>query len=170
MKTYRLELFLAGLGLAGLGLAGCNNGKPAPVAAAHRALAPPSGPQVCIDFSFPIYFETASDRLSPAALSVVNDAAQKVRGCTLGRIDVVGLADAGGTDRVNMAVSRRRAASVATALAAAGLPRPTFDIDAVGASGALTTNGEPEPLRRRTEVVIRASAPPAPAAPAGRAP
>jgi outer membrane protein OmpA-like peptidoglycan-associated protein len=115
-----------------------------------------------MDFSFPVYFDTASDRLSPAALTVVSDAAQRVRGCTLGRIDVVGLADAAGSDRANLAVSRRRAASVAAALAAAGLPRPTFDIDAIGAAGALAADGSPEPLRRRTEVVIRASPPPPP--------
>lgn len=153
---------MMGLGVA-LGLAACA-GKPKPVAAPARAATPPV-PQVCVDFSFPVYFETSSDRLNAAAISVINDAAQRVRGCTLGRIDVVGLADAGGSDRVNMTVSRRRATSVAAALASAGLPRPTFDIDAAGASGALAADGSPEPLRRRTEVVIRAS-PPAPPAPA----
>lgn len=60
-----------------------------------------------------------------------------------------------------MTVSRRRAQAVADALSRAGLPSPTFDIDAVGSAGAVTPEGQPEPLRRRTEVVIRASAPPA---------
>ncbi|OYX32041.1 MAG: hypothetical protein B7Y99_09110 [Caulobacterales bacterium 32-69-10] len=150
----------AGIGLA-FGLAACAD-KPKPPAAPTRASTPPV-PQVCVDFSFPIYFETSSDRLNPAAVSVIRDAAQRVRGCTLGRIDVVGLADAGGSDRTNLVVSRRRAASVAAALAAAGLPRPTFDIDAAGASGAVAPDGSPVPLRRRTEVVIRASPPPPPA-------
>jgi outer membrane protein OmpA-like peptidoglycan-associated protein len=141
-------------------LAGCQTKPPArPV----RAAATPAVQPVCADFSFPIYFETSADRLSPAALRVIQDAAARVKGCTLGRIDVVGLADAGGSDRVNMAVSRRRAASVAAALAAAGLPRPVFDIAAAGDSGAVTPAGDPEPLRRRTEVVIRASPPPVPA-------
>ena len=148
-------------------LAACAH-KPPPARVAVRPAPPPPVGQVCADFSFPIYFDTAADRLSPAALQVVNDAAARVRGCTLGRIDVVGLADAGGTASVNLAVSRRRAASVASALAAAGLPRPVFDIDAIGASGALTTSGSPEPLRRRTEVVIRASTPPPPAPTSGQ--
>jgi hypothetical protein len=53
---------------------------------------------------------------------------------------------------------------VAAALAAAGLPRPTFSLEAFGQSGALTPDGTPEPLRRRAEVVVRAS-PPIPARP-----
>ncbi len=135
--------------------------------ASRDAASPPAAPvtaaqPVCADFSFPIYFETNSARLPEAALQVLGDAAARVRGCTLGRIDVVGLADADGTASRNLAVSRERAAAVADALARAGLPRPTFDIDAVGSAGALTPDGRPEPLRRRTEVIIRAS-PPAPA-------
>lgn len=154
MKSIRI----AGLALA-LGLAACaDKPKPAPAPAPRASGAAVQA--VCANFSFPVYFDTASDRLSAAALTVVADAAQRVRGCALGRIDVVGLADAGGSDRANLAVSRRRADSVAAALVAAGLPRPTFDIEAAGASGALATDGSPEPLRRRTEVVIRASPPP----------
>lgn len=137
-------------------------------ACASRQAQPPSvaptvfGAPVCADFSFPIYFQTNSARLTDAAQQVIRDGAARVRGCALGRIDVVGLADADGTASRNMAVSRERAAAVAEALALAGLPRPTFDIDAVGAMGALTPDGRPEPLRRRTEVIIRAAPPPAP--------
>jgi outer membrane protein OmpA-like peptidoglycan-associated protein len=152
---------LAALPLAAAG-ACARSPKPAP--ARPTAAAPPA--QVCADFSFPVYFEVNSGQLTEAARQVVADAAQRVKGCVLGRIDVVGLADASGGAAVNMSVSRRRAAAVADALSRAGLPRPTFDIDAVGAAGAVTPEGQPEPLRRRTEVVIRASAPPPPPAPA----
>lgn len=135
-------------------------------ACANRTTAPPSTPSaaagpVCMDFSFPVYFETNSGQLTEAARQVVADAAARVKGCALGRIDVVGLADATGGAGVNMTVSRRRAQAVADALAQAGLPRPSFDIDAIGAVGATTPEGQPEPLRRRTEVVVRASPPPA---------
>jgi outer membrane protein OmpA-like peptidoglycan-associated protein len=71
----------------------------------------------------------------------------------------LGLADADGAARRNMVLSRKRAVVTAEALAAYGLPAPTFDIEALGKSGAVTPGGEPEPLRRRTEVVIRASSP-----------
>jgi len=113
----------------------------------------------CSDFSFPIYFETNSARLTDAGAQLVREAAERVRGCALGRIDVVGLADVGGTDARNLAVSRERAEAVADALARAGLPRPAFDIDAAGTLGAATPDGRPEPVRRRTEVVIRAAPP-----------
>ena len=141
-----------------LSLAGCAEirpTKPVPAAPAPVALS-------CGNFSFPIYFETASDRLTAAALAVLNDAAARVRGCSFGRIDVVGLADAGGTARANLALSRERAARVAEALTAAGLPRPDFDLAGIGEAGAVTPGGLPEPLRRRAEVVIRASSPPPP--------
>ena len=150
----------AGLALAA-GLAACASHHPAKPAAS----APASVAQVCTDFSFPIYFETGSDRLTAAARQVVSDATRRVRGCVFGRIDVVGLADADGAASRNLALSRQRAASVAAALAAGGLPRPSFDIEALGQNGALTEDGGPEPLRRRTEVVIRASPPPPPPPP-----
>ena len=159
-----VKLFvLAALPLAALG--GCGSPRrAAPAPGAAVALPAP----VCADFSFPVYFQTNSGQLTEAARQVVIDAAQRVRGCTLGRVDVVGLADADGAASRNMALSRQRAAAVADALSQAGLPRPTFQVDAVGAAGAVTPEGQPEPLRRRTEVVIRAAAPTAAAAPVRR--
>jgi peptidoglycan-associated lipoprotein len=109
-------------------------------------LAPPT--VLCADFSFPIYFETASESLTGAARQEIAYAAERVKGCKLGPVAVLGLADADGPARRNLVL-----------LAAAGLPAPTFDIQALGEQGALTPQGK-EPLRRRTEVVIRASPPP----------
>ncbi len=147
---------------AGAALAGCaTTPPPAPV-----PIAPPPG--ACADFSFPIYFETGSATLPAAARQVVADALARLRGCVVTEVDVEGLADADGSARTNLALSRRRADSVARALMAGGLPRPSFDVEAAGQAGAITPDGRPEPLRRRTEVVIRAS-PPAPVrAPAPR--
>lgn len=142
--------FLAAAVIGGLGLAGCaQTPTRKPVAAAGP-------PPVCADFSFPIYFETNSDRLGPAAAQVINDGAARVRGCDIQTVQVLGLADATGTASANQALSRRRADAVAGALAAAGLPKPNFEVDAAGQAGAVTATGAPEPLRRRTEVVIRA--------------
>ena len=144
------SIIALGLGAA---LAGCAT-QPPPRAPT------PSVPVTCVDFSFPIYFATNSEQLTPAAQQIIAESAARVRGCKLGEIMVMGLADAdGGTARTNLALSKRRAASVAKALAAGGLPAPKFDIEAGGASGALTPGGQPEPLRRRTEVVIHAEPP-----------
>jgi outer membrane protein OmpA-like peptidoglycan-associated protein len=129
-----------------------------------KVLAPPA-PPVCADFDFPIYFEKGSDQLTEAARGEIAYAASRVKGCRLGTIEVVGLADADGAARRNLALSRQRAVAVAKILSLSNLPAPKFDIEALGEAGALTPTGDPEPLRRRTEVIIRASPPVAPAKP-----
>ena len=123
------------------------------------AVASPAAPILCADFNFPIYFQKGSDQLDPEARREITYAASRVKGCKLGVMEVLGLADADGPAHRNLVLSRKRALVVAEALAADGLPAPRFDIEALGESGAKTPGGEPEPLRRRTEVVIRASAP-----------
>ncbi len=138
--------------LSAAAFAGCST-TPKPIAG------PAAPPIVCADFNFPIYFEKGSDQLSAPARQEIAYAAARVKGCKLGAVEVLGLADADGAARRNMVLSRKRAVVTAEALAAYGLPAPTFDIEAIGKSGAVTPGGEPEPLRRRTEVVIRASSP-----------
>jgi outer membrane protein OmpA-like peptidoglycan-associated protein len=113
----------------------------------------------CGDFSFPIYFETGSDDLTQAARAVLMDAAGQTKGCPVARIEVLGLADADGPAHRNLLLSRRRAAVVAKALVGAGLPGPDFDIEAIGETGARAADGKPDPMRRRTEVVIHMATP-----------
>jgi peptidoglycan-associated lipoprotein len=120
----------------------------------------PPPPQFCADLSFPIYFATASPALTPTAVAVIADTAARLKGCVVGAPEVFGLADAAGTTRANQDLSRRRAQSVARALTAAGLPPP--NVQALGQAGAVTPSGDPEPLRRRAEVIIRAAPPPPP--------
>lgn len=124
-----------------------------------RAPAPslPRPAPVCADFSFPIYFDKGSDALTASARAVVDSSVEQVRNCRVTRIEVLGLADADGLRLRNLELSRRRAAHVAKVLVGEGLPLPAFDIEAIGAAGAKDPGGEPEPLRRRTEVVIHAS-------------
>ena len=147
--------------LVAAGLQSCSQPPPPkPVAAVVRTEPPP--PQFCADISFPIYFATASPALTPPALAVIADTAARLKGCVINASEVLGLADADGTARANQELSRRRAQTVARALAAAGLPSP--NIEAIGQSGATTPSGDQEPLRRRAEVIIRAIPPPAVAA------
>ena len=109
----------------------------------------------CGDSSFPIYFESGQATLTAAALQALKYEASKAKNCAVSEVLVLGLADADGSAQRNMALSRARATQVASALAAEGLPAPTFDLEAAGAAGAVTPAGTPEPLRRRAEVVIR---------------
>ena len=109
----------------------------------------------CQDTTFPIYFEKGSTALTAAASQLLKEGAAQAQACTVKEVLVLGLADADGPANRNMALSRQRATSVASALAAQGLPAPAFDLEAAGSSGAVTPAGTPEPLRRRAEVVIR---------------
>ena len=108
----------------------------------------------CRDFSFPIYFETGSDRLTRDALQLISDSAARVTACKVAEVQVTGLADADGSAQRNLELSRRRALVVTQALATRGYPTPRIDVSAAGEAGATTSAGE-APLRRRTEVNVR---------------
>jgi outer membrane protein OmpA-like peptidoglycan-associated protein len=108
----------------------------------------------CTDFFFPIYFADRSSDLSKSAQGVIDNAGKHAQGCTVTQVQVTGLADFQGTQADNLDLSRRRARNVAQALAKVGLPRPAFQLDALGDAGA-TAGGTPVPLRRRADVYIR---------------
>ena len=133
--------------MAGLLLSGCTSAPLKPMPVARPA---------CTDVVFPIYFAEGSDQLTPTAGQVIGSEAALVRGCRIGYVSVLGLTDAAGGAAHNLDLSRRRAATVAQALASAGLPAPKFEVNGAGETGALTDKGRPVPLRRKTEVVIHA--------------
>ena len=145
--------------IAGVITAGCAQNRTKPQATTPRPTVAAALPPVCADMSFPVYFANASQDLTPAARGVITDAAARLKGCVLGRTEIIGLADATGTSAANLALSRRRGQAVARALTAAGLPAPAANVQAFGQTGATTPAGDPEPLRRRVEVVVRASPP-----------
>ena len=109
---------------------------------------------VCRDFTFPLYFQTGSDQVTPEGLQVIDNHSARVRACPVAELRVTGLADAQGDPAANLALSQRRAAAVGQVLAARGYPQPSFDLAASGEAGA-TTAGRVEPLRRRAEVSVR---------------
>lgn len=120
------------------------------VANRNAVVAAPS----CQDFSFPIYFETGADRLTAAALQVIDDNASRVKACPVSQVAVTGLADAEGDPQANLELSRRRATVVAQALSARGYPTPSFDIAAGGEAGATGPRGAAAPMRRVTQVSV----------------
>ena len=111
----------------------------------------------CADTRFPIYFEQGSDQLTSAAKAVIAAQSGRLGPCKVGTVEVLGLADADGTAVSNLELSQRRATVVAQALATAGLPAPSFDLQAAGSAGAVTATGRKAPLHRRAEVVLHAS-------------
>jgi outer membrane protein OmpA-like peptidoglycan-associated protein len=127
------------------GLSGCASGPT------------PDGPVAskCSPARFPIYFARGSDVLSDQARAAIRAGADLVRTCQVREVDIFGLAAADGPASVDLALSKRRAANVAQALAAAGLPEPLFDVEGLGASTARTAKGAPAMLQRKTLVVIQ---------------
>jgi outer membrane protein OmpA-like peptidoglycan-associated protein len=128
-------------------LAGCATGttRHAPLIAA---------PVSCADIRFPIYFEEGSASVTPQAEQLIVDAQHRSSGCTVTRIDVVGLADAPGGPVFNMELSQDRAAAVTDALGRHGFPKALVQQAAAGEAGALTPSGAAHPLRRRARVTI----------------
>lgn len=134
--------------LAALVMSGCTSTPLKPMPVASRP--------ACSDVVFPIYFAAGSDQLTSTAGQVIGSEAAQVRGCHIGYVSVLGLTDAAGGAAHNLDLSRRRAVTVAKALATAGLPAPKFEVSGAGETGALTDKGHPVPLRRKTEVIIHA--------------
>lgn len=110
----------------------------------------------CAPIRFDVYFATDQAELTPVAAEAVRMSAAKAAACRVDRVRVLGLADAQGGATANLNLSERRAQAVTTALEAAGLPAPVFEVKAGGAAGATTADGANAPLRRRTEVLIEA--------------
>jgi outer membrane protein OmpA-like peptidoglycan-associated protein len=108
----------------------------------------------CTDFFFPIYFADRSADLSRAAQGVIANAGQHAQGCQIAEVRVLGLADVDGVAQDRLDLSRRRARQVAAALAKAGLPKPSFQLDAIG-DARLPAGQKDAPLRRRADVFIK---------------
>ncbi len=136
------------LGAAAGLLAGC--GSMSGLETRARILSEPP----CTDFFFPIYFADRSAELSKAAEGVIVNAGQHAQGCQIAQVQVQGLADFTGAPQDNLDLSRQRARKVAAALAKAGLPAATFQLDALGDSRAPSEKPN-APLRRRADVFIK---------------
>ena len=115
-------------------------------------------PQVCVNTTLPVYFEESQAGLTREARELISTTADRLRGCSINRVRVLGLADATGSVERNRTLSERRAINVGNALAGAGWPTPAFELMAAGEDGAVQ-DGVAEPVRRRVEVVVEASAP-----------
>lgn len=111
----------------------------------------------CVDQTVQVYFEPDSAEVTDEGRAVIRQAAEQARGCTVRRIDVVGLADATGAPDANLELSGRRASAVTAALSASGLPTAQVHMAAAGQAGAVTADGAAAPLRRRADVILRLS-------------
>lgn len=147
MKTTKV-IALAGVTLA---LSAC-----AQTSGPWRTLKRPvaaAGPS-CAGFTSSIYFDRDSAALTPEAQRVLSSARAQAHGCVVRSVRVVGLADAVGAPEANLALSKRRAEAVSSALAAHGFGEAVLDLAAVGDLGAKGPSGAAAPLRRRADIIF----------------
>lgn len=146
MKTTNAALMIA----AALSLAAC-----AETSGPWRSLKKPVAATgaTCAGFTSSIYFDQDSAALTPEARMVLASARAQARGCQVRGVRVVGLADAVGASEANLALSKRRADTVSSALATHGFGKADFDLAAIGDLGA-ASSGVAAPLRRRADIIF----------------
>lgn len=114
---------------------------------------------VCDNFQSSVYFEQDSAALTKEARMVLSGAQAQARGCTVTSVRVLGLADAVGAPQANLALSKRRAETVTSALSKVGFSKVDIDAAAAGDAGAVAASGAANPLRRRADILFELQAP-----------
>lgn len=122
---------------------------PAPAAAPAPAPAAPA--------NFIVYFDFNSDKLNPAALKVVDDAAAAYKARGRANITLAGHTDKSGSSAYNQRLSKRRADAVLSALVARGIPANVVTEQAFGEDrpAVPTADGVKEARNRRVEITLR---------------
>jgi outer membrane immunogenic protein len=111
---------------------------------------PPAAPKVFI-----VFFDWDKDMVSPEAAQVIQQAADAYRSGAPVQLQVTGYTDRSGSPGYNQRLSERRAANVAKALAALGVPREEMAVSGRGENDnrVPTADGVREPQNRRVEIV-----------------
>lgn len=106
--------------------------------------------------NFIVYFDYDKSNLTPEAMTLIQEAAQRALTNNIETVKVEGNADRSGSSAYNQALSMRRANVVRDALIANGVPAERIDTKAFGEDNPAkpTPDGAREPLNRRTEVTI----------------
>jgi len=127
---------------------------PPPVAAAPPP--PPAPPPPAPPRQFVVYFEFDKSDLTPEGARVVQDAAAAYKQTGSARIAVTGYTDLAGTQHYNLALSKRRADTVRSALVRQGVPDGAIAEAWRGKENPAvpTPDGVREPRNRRVEIVL----------------
>lgn len=109
-----------------------------------------------ISRTYIVFFDLEESRVTPDARAILAQAAQDARSGNAISIQVVGHADASGSDDYNYDLSQRRAEAVQMELSGMGVAHNTMDTVARGESDLLvpTADGVKEPQNRRVEVTF----------------
>lgn len=120
-------------------------------AAAPAAVAAPVAAR-----SFLVFFDWNRADLTARARQIIGEAAEAARAQPT-RIELAGHADRTGTPQYNLALSRRRADTVAEELVRRGIARQDITVTALGETQPLvaTADGVREPQNRRVEIILK---------------
>lgn len=126
-----------------------------PVAAPAPAPKPVEPPRV--PGTYLVFFDFDRSDLRPDSAEVVRTAAANAKLGKITRLMATGHADRSGTDRYNLALSERRAASVRAELVRLGIPADQIAITFKGEAEPLvpTADGVREPQNRRVEILFQ---------------
>ncbi len=111
-------------------------------------------PDNCSDLTASVYFDRDSASLTRDARQVLRLIAAQAESCRFTEVNVYGLSDPVGAPAANVALSERRADTVQMELARLGFDEVTFKVVAAGEAGAVTPQGEIQPLRRRVDIIF----------------
>ena len=121
-------------------------------------VAPPVPPVPAATYpeNFLVFFDWDRAEVTSEGRTVIDSANAAAGGKPFKRIVATGHADRSGSDRYNMALSKRRAAAVKSALGKAGVDPASIETEARGESQPLvpTEDGVREPQNRRVEILI----------------
>lgn len=85
-----------------------------------------------------VLFDYDRSEVRPSEVTALDDFAAKLKGRSFDRLEIVGHADRIGSDKYNLALSRRRAEAVRDYLAGKGVDATRVRADAVGEAQAVT--------------------------------
>ena len=116
-----------------------------------RDIVPAAGEEVYL-----VFFAWDQATLTPVALTVLDQVQSDFVAGKPTRVVIAGHADRSGPEAYNLALSERRARSVAQALGERGIPAGTMDVKGYGESQPRvpTDDGVREPQNRRVEIVF----------------
>lgn len=118
-------------------------------AAAQAAAAKP-----CVTGPWTVFFNYDSDKLSPQATAILDNAAAAYRACAQASVVVSGHTDRKGAADYNVGLSQRMAANVRSYLAGRGVPGGMITTEAFGETRPMidTADGVSEPRNRRVDI------------------
>ncbi|MGZ3304982.1 MAG: autotransporter domain-containing protein [Asticcacaulis sp.] len=130
--------------------------QPAMTPAQPLPAAQPPAPRATQSRSFNVYFRFDSSAMTQDARAVIDQASSFIKAQTDPKVAVIGHTDTAGSAAYNLALSRKRAKAVASALVRQGVAAPDISADWQGEKGLAvpTRDGVANKANRRTEIDV----------------